>query len=63
MEKQREYSTVTIHTFVMGSLGSWDPDNADCLRDLKIGANYSKLFKKLCAIDSIKGSHAIWKAR
>ena len=63
MSGQGDYSTVSVHALVVGSLGSWDPANQDCLRALRIGAHYSKLFRKLCVVDAIKGSHGIWKAR
>ena len=62
MESQPEYGAVTVHAFIVGALGSWDAENRDCLRDLRIGQSYAGLFRKLCAADAIKGSHAIWKS-
>jgi len=58
-----QYNNVTVHALVVGSLGTWDPNNTRTLRSLKIGTNYSKLFSVLCCIDAIKGSHAIWQCR
>ncbi len=63
MEGQPQYRAVSVHAFVVGSLGSWDPDNSDTLRALRVGQNYAKLFRKLCVADAIKGSHVIWRAR
>ncbi len=46
MESQSEYGAVSIHALVLvvGSLGSWDPDNTSCLQALHIGQNYSANF-------------------
>ncbi len=41
MKSQSEYGAVSIHALVVGSLGSWDPDN---LKALHIGQNYSANF-------------------
>lgn len=60
--KNRNYE-VSLHAFIVGSLGSWDPENAAALRDLRIGRNYSHLFKKLCVVDALKGSHCIWLSK
>ncbi len=60
---QEEYQDVTVHAFVVGSLGAWDQDNSVAVRDLGIRRGYTKLFYKLCVADAIKGSFAIWKAR
>ena len=54
---------VMVDAFIVGSLGSWDPDNATISRRLGIGASYSKLFKKLCVSDAIKGSALIWRSK
>jgi len=50
-------------TFIIGSLGSWDPLNRDTLKALQIGNKYARLFRKLCVSDAIKGSYMIWKSR
>ena len=63
MIDQEEYGTVTVDAIIVGALGSWDPENEDSLRALGISYSYSKLFRKLCCVDTIKGSHAVWKAR
>ena len=50
-----QYETVSFGSIVVGSLGSWDPDNDPILRKLNIGKNYAVLFRKLCCLDAIKG--------
>jgi hypothetical protein len=62
MEGQEEYGAVTVHAFVVGALGAWDTPNKECLWALGIGRGYTTLFQKLCAVDAIKGSHAIWRS-
>ena len=54
---------VTYSTFVVGSLGSWDPSNTDAMQALAIRAGYKRLFRKLCCSEAIKGSLKIWKSR
>ena len=49
--------------FVIGALGSWDPDNDAVPKKLGIGTNYAKMFRKLCCMEAIKGSYAIWRAK
>ena len=63
MSTQDDYTTISVHAFVVGALGSWDPANQDCLRALGIRAGYTKLFRKLCSMEAIKGSHTIWRSR
>ena len=58
LEKERDLST-TIYAFVIGSLGTWDPQNSTALRNLHIGYKYTKLFKKLCVINAITKIGAI----
>ena len=53
---------VSCGAFVVGSLGSWDPKNADVLGALHIGRRYAVLFRKLCCSDAISGSYDIWRA-
>ena len=59
---QSKFDKVSFGVFIVGSLGSWDPDNQFVLRMLRIGANYAKLFKRLCCIDALKGSLEIWRS-
>ena len=47
---------VMVDAFIVGSLGSWDTDNEKVLKRLQIGPN---LFRKLCTVDTIKGSLAV----
>ena len=63
LKQQHQLEDVTVDAFVIGSLGSWDPDNDDLLPDLGIGRSYSTLFRRLCVMEAIKGSHSIWKKR
>ena len=59
---EKGYKTSSF-AFIVGALGAWDPDNMQALLALSIGHNYSKLFKKLCVVDAIHGSHNIWKQK
>ena len=61
--KTKGYDNVFLQAFVLGSLGSWDNDNETVLKKLNIGPKYASVFRKLCAVDSIKGSLTIWKAK
>ena len=61
--RDRGYRKVEVDALVVGSLGSWDPDNDPVLRKLGIGRRYAVLFRKLCCTEAIKGSFGIWKAR
>ena len=56
------YDEVHFDSLVVGSLGSWDPDNEQLLKQLNIGSKYSVLFRKLCCLDAIKGSLDIWRS-
>ena len=59
---QSQYKEVELAAFVVGALGSWDPDNEPVLRMLRIGRNYAWLFRRLCCISAIEGSRKIWHA-
>ena len=59
---QTKYKEVEMAAFAIGVLGSWDPDNERVLRMLRIGRNYTRLFRRLCCISAIEGSRKIWKA-
>ena len=59
---QGRYKEVNLEAFIVGSLGSWNPDNEKVLRLLRIGRNYSRLFRCLCCISTIMGSRRIWQA-
>ena len=59
---QTQYKEVEVAAFVVGALGSWDLDNEPVLRMLRIGRNYSRLFRRLCCISAIEGSRKIWQA-
>ena len=59
---QSQCNKVDLAAFVVGALGSWDPDNELVLRILRIGKNYALLFRHLCCISAIEGSRKIWQA-
>ena len=54
------YAEVTIHPFIVGSLGSWFPGNDRVLSALRIGHNYAALMRRLCVVSAIVGSQNIW---
>ena len=53
----------SLDAFVVGTLGTWDPENGPLLRAVGIGWKYGTLFKKLCCRDAISGSYEVWAAR
>eukprot|EP00731_Ephydatia_muelleri_P013824 Em0007g1134a len=61
--RSKGYRKVEVDGFVIGALGSWDPENEAVLHKLSIGHKYASLFRKLCCTEAIKGSYAIWKAK
>ena len=58
-----KYREVKFGVFVVGSLGSYDPLNEKTLDMLGVARGYRQLFRRLCALDAIQGSHAIWLSR
>lgn len=62
MVEEKGYTDVYLGAFVVGSLGSWDPENEEVLRKLQVRRNYAKLFRKLCVSSAISGSYDIWRA-
>jgi len=50
---------VTVHPFIVGSLGSWDPANDVLVRKL-CSRSYAKLMRKLCVSDAISLSRDIY---
>ena len=56
----QRYEAVEVLPFIVGSLGSWFPDNDAVLRRLHIGRKYSCLMRKLCVASAISGSQNIW---
>ena len=59
--RAKGYRKVEVDAFIVGPLGSWDPNNDSVLHKLLVGHNYSKLFRNLCCSEAIKGSFTIWK--
>eukprot|EP00731_Ephydatia_muelleri_P013764 Em0007g1074a len=55
------FHKMEVDAFIVGPLGSWDPENEPVLRKLSIGRNYARLFRQLCCSEAIKGSFHIWK--
>ena len=53
----------TLDAFVVGTLGTWDPENDRLLSLIGIGRKYGILFKKLCCRDAISGSYEVWACR
>ena len=54
---------VLLEGFLVGSLGTWDPENDSLLTKLGIARKYRILLKKLCVRDAISGSYGVWAAR
>ncbi|GBN19286.1 hypothetical protein AVEN_269400-1 [Araneus ventricosus] len=51
--------TVEIIPFVMGSCGTWDPQNDSFMRNL-CSRSYLKLFQKLCVSDTLRWSRDLF---
>ena len=49
-----------VHPFVIGSLGTWFPDNEKTLNRLGVGRRYRPLFRRLCCVDTIKASRDVY---
>jgi hypothetical protein len=50
----------SVYGFVIGSLGTWHPNNEAVLRSLRLSRKYKSLFWKLCCSDVIQGSTEIY---
>ena len=61
--QNKGHSNVTVDAFIARSLGSWDVDNEALLKRLNVNSKYAILFRKLCVVDAIKDSLAIWRSR
>jgi hypothetical protein len=53
------FAEVKVDAIVLGSLGSWDPENEKVMRSM-CSKKYLKLFKKLCVSDVIRYSRDIY---
>jgi hypothetical protein len=53
------FAEVKVDAIVLGSLGSWDPENDKVMRTM-CSKKYLKLFKTLCVSDFIKYSRDIY---
>ena len=58
-----KYSEASYDSFVVGALGAYDTNNETALDRLHVAKKYRNLFRRLCVLDAIQGSHEIWKAR
>lgn len=58
---RRRYQRVSVHAVLVGTLGSWDPENDRVLRRF-CSRPYLRLFKKLCVSDVIAASRGIYHA-
>ena len=56
----QRYAQVSILPFIVGSLGSWFPNNDRVLSQLHIGHRYASLMHRLCVVSAIAGSQSIW---
>ncbi|KAL5509864.1 hypothetical protein EMCRGX_G005303 [Ephydatia muelleri] len=56
----QQHQHVNIHPFIVGSLGSWYPENDRVLSTLRIGHRYVALMRRLCVVSAIAGSQNIW---
>ena len=45
--------------FIVGLLGTWDPENDHLLHEIGIGHKYGTLLKKLCCRDATSGSYGV----
>jgi hypothetical protein len=50
LKNQPGTDQVSLHTFVVGSLGAWDASNEETVKALGIPRNYTKLMSQLCTI-------------
>ena len=57
------YQQITVDAFVIGSLGTWDPQNDPLIRRLGIPRKYTTISRKLCSWQAITGSFGICKAK
>jgi hypothetical protein len=62
LEQEKELRS-SVHAFLVGSLGSWDPDNKGALDALKVPAESRRRLKRRCAAETLQGSNNIWRAR
>ena len=55
----RDDTQAHLDAFVVGSLGTWDPEK---LPIVGIGQENGTLFKKLCCREAISGNYEVWAA-
>ena len=56
---RQTYNRVTIEPFVVGALGSYDPNNSSLTKKIAT-RRYTKTLKRLCVADTIKWSRMIY---
>lgn len=59
MLEGKGFESVHLDAFIVGSLESWDPDNEEVLKTLKVNRNYAQLFRTLCVCSAFSGSFDI----
>ena len=60
----RDDTQAHLDAFVVGLLGTWDPEKGCLLPIVGIGLRkYGTLFKKLCCWEAISGSYEVWAAQ
>lgn len=57
--RQRGYE-VSVHAFLVGALGAWDPQNEHVLRACGVSRRYAKLMRRLMVSDTIRWSRDIY---
>jgi hypothetical protein len=60
MDLTRAGWAVRLDAFIVGALGSWDPDNGPVLKSLGISARYSGLMSRLMVSDTIHWSRDVY---
>jgi hypothetical protein len=58
--ENQDFTKVTRASIIVGSLGTWDPDNERVLRLLNVNPRYTTLMRKLIVSDTIKWSRDIY---
>ena len=56
---RHNYSEALYDSFVVGALGAYDTSNGAALDKLHVAKKYRPLFRRLCVLDTIQGSHDI----
>ena len=60
MSSEGGFELLMAEAFMVGSLGSWDPENKGVMTALGVRRHYAQLFGNLSTISAIQGSRQIW---